>query len=47
MPETEGTESKASRNTSGEPRGLHVSNMAVMLTDISDGTCEELGDPIK
>ena len=38
---------KESRNKQGKPRGLHVSNMAVMLTDISDGTCEELGNPVK
>lgn len=41
------TENKESRNKQGKPRGLHISNMAVMLTDVSDGTCEELGNPVK
>lgn len=38
---------KVSRNKLGKPRGLHASDMAVMLTDVSDRACEELGNPAK
>ena len=38
---------KASRNTLGKPRGLHASDTAVRLTDVSDRACEELGNPAK
>ena len=31
----------------GKPRGLHASDTAVRLTDVSDRACEELGNPAK
>ena len=38
---------KESRKKSGKLMGLHTSNMVVMLTDVSDGVCEEVCNPAK